>query len=172
VKFRLVAVALAVGFTVGLKRHYAEARAEDLVWILGPTSRLAGVLANTRFVFQPGEGYFSREHLFLIAKACAGINFMVAAIGMLVLALLHRVRSWASAASVLGTSLVAGYGAALVVNATRIVAALWLAAHPLVWLPFSAAEFHRLQGITVYFAGLMLLHQLARSLDRPTEPTS
>jgi len=165
VTFRLVVVALAVGIALGLKRHYADARAEDLVWILGPTSRLAGAMSGVRFVFQPGEGYFSREHLFLIAKACAGVNFMVAAFGMVTVTLLHRARSLATAAGVLGTSLLASYGAAVVVNAVRIVAALWLATHPVSML--SAGDVHRLEGIVVYFGGLVLLYGLVRRLDRP-----
>lgn len=162
-KIRFVVVALAVGIALGLKRHYADARAEDLVWILGPTSRLAGAVSGTHFVFQPGEGYVAREHLFLIAKACAGVNFIVAAFGMVTLALLHRVRSLSTAAGVLGTSLLASYGAAVVVNAVRIVAALWLAAHPVSMM--RAADVHRLEGILVYFAGLMLLYEIVRRLD-------
>lgn len=161
-KFRVVVVALAVGIALSLKRHYADARAENLSWILGPTSRLAGAMAGTRFVPLPGEGYFSREHLFLIAKACAGVNFMVAAFGMVTLALLHRARSLASAASVLGASLVASYGAAVLVNAVRIVVALWLVSHPVSML--SPADVHRLEGIAVYFGGLMLLYEIVRRL--------
>jgi len=166
VKLRLVVLAVAVLIAWGLKRHYADARAEDLAWILAPTSRLAGAMAGTTFVLQPGEGYFSREHLFVIAKPCAGINFMVAAFGMLVLALLHHVGSPASAARVLGASLVASYGAAVLVNAARIVVALWLAAHPIGSPALGAAEVHRLEGITVYFGGLVLLYELVRWLDR------
>jgi len=41
---------------------------------------------------------FPRDRLFLIGNSCAGINFMVAAFGMLMLALLHRVGSGLSAA--------------------------------------------------------------------------
>jgi exosortase K len=166
VKLRLVVLAAAVLIAWGVKRHYADARAEDLAWILAPTSRVAGALAGTTFVAQPGEGYFSREYLFLIAKPCAGVNFMVAAFGMLVLALLHRVGSLTSAAGVLGASLVASYGAAVLVNAARIVVALWLAAHPIGSFAFGAAEVHRLEGITVYFGGLVLLYELVQRLDR------
>ena len=165
-RLRLVVLAAAVLIAWGLKRHYADATADDLGWILAPTSRLAAAMAGTTFVLQPGEGYFSREHLFVIAKPCAGINFMVAAFGMLVLALLHRAGSPVSAAGVLGASLVASYGAAVLVNAVRIVVALWLAAHPIGSSAYSAAEVHRLEGITVYFGGLVLLYELVRWLDR------
>lgn len=166
-KLRVVVVALAVGVALGLKRHYADARAEDLSWILGPTSRLAGAMAGTRFMPLAGEGYFSREHLFVIAKACAGVNFMVAAFGMVTLALLHRVRSLLSAASVLAASLVASYGAAVLVNAMRIVGALWLAAHPVSVL--GSPDVHRLEGIVVYFGGLVLLYEIVRRLDEESQ---
>ena len=37
------ALAVAVLIAWGMKRHYADARADDLRWILSPTARLVGV---------------------------------------------------------------------------------------------------------------------------------
>ena len=150
----------------GLKRYYAAAGADDLWWILSPVARLVGVMTRTRFALQPGEGYFSRDRLFLIEKSCAGINFMIAAFGMLILALLHRVGSRFSAARVLSVSLLASYSAAVLVNALRIAIAMWLGAHPAALSAFSAADVHRVEGITVYFGGLVLLYELVQRLDR------
>jgi exosortase K len=166
VKVRICVVACAVLIAWGLKRHYAAARADDLWWILSPVARLVGVVARTSFTLQPGEGYFSRDRLFLIEKSCAGINFMVAAFGMLMVALLHRVGSRMSAARVLSVSLLASYSAAVLVNAVRIAIAMWLAAHPVALPAFSAADVHRVEGITVYFGGLVLLYELVQRLDR------
>ena len=148
-----------------LKRHYAEARADDLLWMLTPTAWMAGIAAGATFAFESGEGYLSREHLFLIDKSCAGINFMVAAFGMLVCALFHRVRAGLSAAQVLAVSLAASYVAAVVVNATRVAIAMWLAAHPVPMSTLSADGVHRIEGIAVYFGGLVLLHELVQALD-------
>ena len=150
----------------GLKRYYAAAGADDLWWILSPVARLVGVMTRTRFELQPGEGYFSRDRLFLIEKSCAGINFMIAAFGMLTLALLHRVGSKLSAARVLSVSLLASYSAAVLVNTVRIAIAMGLAAHPAALPAFSAADLHRVEGITVYFGGLVLLYELVQRLDR------
>src|SRR5512145_1370853 len=147
-----------------LKRHYAGARAEDLFWILAPTAQFAGVITDTAFTWQHGEGYLSRERLFLIEKSCAGVNFMLAAFGMLVFTLFHLVRTVVSGSSVLGVSLLAGFAAAVVVNAVRIAMAMWLAAHP-IGLSISSAALHRLEGILVYFGGLMLLYEAAQRLD-------
>jgi exosortase K len=121
------------------------------------------------FVMQPGEGYFSRERLFLIEKSCAGVNFMIAAFVMLVVALAHRARSGAAAAGVLGVlgvSLVASYSAAVVVNTLRITVAMWLGARPAVFSGFSASDVHRIEGIIVYFVGLVLLYEVVQRLDR------
>ena len=164
-KTKLVVLALALVIAWALKSHYAAARADDLLWILTPTTRIVGVVTGADFSLQAGEGYFSRERMFLIEKSCAGVNFMIAAFAMLVVALFHRVRSAVSAAGVLGVSLAVGYAAAVVVNAARIAVAMWLAAHPGA-LFIGAADVHRLEGITVYFGGLVLLYEVVQRLDR------
>jgi exosortase K len=162
----LAAVALVVW---GMKRHYAGARAEDLWWILSPTARLAGAITGTRFAFQPGEGFLSPERLFLIEKSCAGINFMIAAFGMSACVLSRRVGSGLSGACALGASLIASYAAAVPVNAVRITIAMWLAAHSLTPAGLSAGQIHRLEGIAVYFGGLVLLYELLQRFDRPAK---
>jgi exosortase K len=164
-KTRLAFATIAILMAWGLKRHYADARADDLAWILSPTARLVSATTGETFVMQPGEGYFSRERLFLIEKSCAGVNFMIAAFAMLILALLHCVESRVEAMRVLGASLLASYAAAVLVNAVRIIVAMWLAAHPAALSSFSAADVHRVEGITVYFAGLVLLYELVQRLD-------
>jgi len=161
---RLLVVAAAMLTAWGLKRHYSDASADDLWWILAPTARLVGVVTGVTFTLQPGEGYFSREQLFLIEKSCAGINFLVAAFGMLVFALFQRVRSTTSAACLVGVSVLASYVSAVVVNAARIAVALWLAAHPAALPRFDPADVHRVEGIIVYFGGLVLLYELVKGV--------
>jgi exosortase K len=162
---KLAAAMAALLIAWALKQHYSDARADDLLWILTPTAQLVSVMTGSPFTLQPGEGYLSRERLFLIEKSCAGVNFMVAAFGMMVITLFHRARTAVSAGSVVAVSLMAGYTAALVVNAFRIAMAMWLAAHP-VALSISSAAVHRLEGILVYFGGLMLLYEAVQRLDR------
>jgi exosortase K len=169
-KTRFCVLVMAAVVAWGLKQHYSGARADDLWWMLSPTARLVGVTTGTAFVVVPGEGYFSRDRLFLIEKSCAGINFMVAAFGMLVFARLHRVQSGMSAAQVLVVSLVASYSAAVIVNTVRISIAVWLAGHPATLSMFSAEDVHRVEGIAAYFGGLVLLHELVQRLDRGAIP--
>jgi len=163
---KVLAIAGALIIAWALKRYYADARADDLLWILTPTTRIVGVVTGADFTLQSGEGYFSRERMFLIEKSCAGINFMIAAFVMLVFALFSRVRSVSWGAGVLAMSSAAGYAAAVVVNAVRIVVAMWLAAHPGAIPSIDAADLHRLEGIVVYFGGLVLLYEVVQRLDR------
>jgi exosortase K len=86
---RVATLAVAAAALFALKRHYSTATVEDLRWILWPTSHLAGLATGTEFEFQAGEGYLSRERLFLIEKSCAGVNFMIAALGMVAFGLSH-----------------------------------------------------------------------------------
>lgn len=158
----LVIVALVVW---GLKRHYSDARADELGWILSPTAQLVSLVSGTPFVLAPGEGYVSHERLFLIEKSCAGINFMAAAFAMLVFTLFRRVTSTVSSVGVLVGSLLAAYLAAVLVNTTRIAVALWLSGRPLAASSLTASDLHRFEGIVVYFAGLTLLYEVARQFD-------
>ena len=149
-----------------MKRYYSGAGADDLRWILGPTARLAGGTAGVSFVTEPGAGYLSRERLFLIEKSCAGLNFMIAAFVMLTFTFRRRVTSFSSGAVVLAGSVLIAYSAAVIVNAARITIALWLMAHPLAVSRLTPAQSHRVEGITVYFTGLVLLHELVIQVQR------
>jgi exosortase K len=149
-----------------LKRYYADARVDDLRWILDPTTRGVAALTGARFEWDAGQGYFCRERLFVIAKVCAGINFLIAAFGLTAWMLARRVVSVASLVAVLAVSLLTAYAAAVVVNAARISVALWLAAHPGDQAWMTAAQAHRVDGIAFYFGGLLLLYAFLIRFER------
>jgi exosortase K len=165
----LLLVALA---TWAMKRYYADASVDELQWILGPTATFVTALTRVPFEWEPGQGYLSRERLFVIAKACAGINFMIAAFGMVAVVRGRRVRSCRAAAGVLLMCVLASYSAAVCVNAARITIAMWLAAHPVGFAGMTAAQLHRVEGIACYFGGLVLLYQLVQYVDRGSECAS
>src|SRR5262245_12119568 len=167
-KTKLCVLAVVALVAFGLKRHYADASTDALSWILTPTAHLVSLVTGVAFAAVPGEGYFSAERMFLIEKACAGVNFMIAAFAMVAFMLVtpgpkNRTRP---TLLVLGASLVISYAAAVIVNTVRIVIAMWLAAHPLQLFALSAGDIHRLEGIVVYFGGLLLLYALVQRVDR------
>jgi exosortase K len=165
-KTKLGVLAVVALVAYGLKRHYAVASSDALSWILTPTAQLVSLVTGVAFTAVPGEGYLSAERMFLIEKACAGVNFMIAAFAMVVSAQLHRVRSVPAGVAIVGMSALVSYAAAVIVNAVRIVIAMWLAAHRAPLSSLTAAEVHRLEGVVVYFLGLLLLYVLVQRLDR------
>jgi hypothetical protein len=76
------------------------------------------------------------------------------------------VRSAGTSVQVFGVSLLASYCAAVVVNAVRISVAMWLAGRPAGLSAFSPADVHRVEGIAVYFGGLVLLYEIVQRFDR------
>ena len=146
----------------GIKRHYARADVADLAWILKPVASLTELVTGATFEWEAGSGYLCRERLFVIAKPCAGVNFLLAAFGMVGFLLSEGVRSIRAGAGLAAISLVLAYLAAVSANTLRIAVALALAAHPsnVSWL--TAGRVHRLEGVGVYFGMLVLLHLLVQ----------
>lgn len=148
------------------KRFYAGAGAEDLGWVLGPTATLTGWLVGGRFVHEAAYGWVDGRLGFAIVPACAGVNFLLVAFGVLgcVLALgeQHLGRR-------LGRLAVAGmlsYALTLGANTVRLALAVaWHASRPdLGWL--TEARWHRIEGVAVYVAALLAAHELAAAWRR------
>jgi exosortase K len=156
----LAATALAM---FALKRHYSTAEVEDLRWILWPTSTLVALVSGSAFEFERGAGYLSRECLFVIEKSCAGLNFMIAALGMTGFSLSRDAGRARPGAWIVVQSVALSYLAAVVVNTLRILVAIWLGSADLASGFWTAPRIHRLEGIAVYFGGLMVLNQMARA---------
>jgi exosortase K len=165
----LAVIALAMW---GIKRHYASADVADLSWMLKPVARLTALVTGATFEWEAGSGYLCRERFFVIAKPCAGVNFLLAAFGMVGFLLSERVRSLRTGAGLAAVSLVLAYLTALFANTLRISVALAIAAHASYsgWL--SAGRVHRVEGVAVYFGMLVLLHLLMKRFAPSQEGVS
>lgn len=169
--WRAIAAGAMTLAMLGLKRHYAQASVESLAWIMAPTAKLVSLAGGVHFDLERGAGYISREHLFVIAKPCAGINFMVAALGMLGFSSSSRVRDPGTCAGAVVASLLLAYLASVLVNSARILVAIEVGSRAWGSAFWTAARVHRAEGIVTYFGGLVLLHaavsRVLPLLDRP-----
>jgi exosortase K len=148
------------------KRGYAAAGVAELGWILAPTARLAGWLVGGHFELEADYGFVDPALRFAIVPACAGVNFLLSALGVLgaVLALGEP-----RPARRAGRLLMAGahaYTTAIAANAVRIALAVaWHLRQPdLGWL--TAARWHRIEGVAVYLLALIVVHELATAWRR------
>jgi exosortase K len=140
-----------------LKYHYSHASAEDLRWMLAPTTWLTSLFVAGEFTFQAGQGYLSREHSVLISPACAGVNFMVVALLSLALGYSAHFAGVRRRARWLAISVGLAYLTTLLVNGLRIGLSVVLGhlATRVTGLTFQSV--HRLLGIFIYLAGLLSL---------------
>jgi exosortase K len=151
---QLIVVALCA---LALKFHYSTASPDQLRWILAPTTVLVELLSGVSFKFESYAGYMSGDHTFVIAAACAGVNFLITSFLMLSLRTLWTNRGQIISWRIIPVSVLYAYLTTLVANTVRICLALRLRELPreIGWL--DANQLHRLEGIVIYFGFLLLL---------------
>jgi len=150
-----------------LKRFYSRASAGDLAWILAPTARIVGWLRGETLVPGPA-GWAAPDGSYVIAPACAGVNFLIVAFAVSVLGFSHRPGSPVRRLGWWVGSLIGAWTLTVAVNTCRILAAVDLyRLGPVAGLTPEAA--HRLLGIGIYLGALW---GLFAGLDRATGGSS
>ena len=160
---RLAQVVVVLLVALRLKQYYSAASVNQLRWILAPTTMLVSLVSGESFQFESYAGYMTSDHTFVVAAACAGVNFLITAFLMLSLRKLWVKRSAEAAETgkvswrFIPTAALVAYLATLVANAVRITIALQLQRTPPQIGGLSRGELHRFEGIFVYFGFLLLL---------------
>lgn len=150
---------VASGVALGVKFTLAGAAVEDLRWLLAPTSWLTSLITGYRFVWEAGVGFLSTTAHFSIVSACAGVTFFSVALGLLLFHALTRPR-------LVPFALCGAFVATVLANAVRLVGCVWL--HVEHWRvgTLSEPELHRLIGLAVYTASLVMLALLVGGRSR------
>lgn len=146
-----------------LKYHYSTAGAHELQWMLWPLAWLTQTLSGLDFIRADTGDWINLDNNVAIVKSCAGVNFMI--LSLLVYA--RRMQPRVSAAGTTGRllpltagcvilCLAAAWGAALLVNTLRIIAAIYLYQQEIAFANFSMEQIHRVAGVLIYFPALWL----------------
>lgn len=164
------ALLVAAAAAYALKRFYSTATAADLRLVLAPTAWLVEVAGGHRFDWT-SAGYLCGEARFLIAPACAGVNFLIVAFVALVAGFVRPSRPPWQNAVVLVASAAAACAATLVANAVRILVAIPLWTRGVSVAGVGGAALHELVGVAVFLGMLLLLWAAARRLaSAPASP--
>jgi len=142
---------------LALKQYYSTATANELRWILAPTTFIVELLSGRSFTFESYTGYMSSDHTFVIAVPCAGVNFLITAFVMLALRRLWQGRFESVSWRALPISMATAYVTTVIANAVRICVALEIQRRSFEVSGLTGNQLHRLEGIVVYFGFLMLL---------------
>jgi exosortase K len=151
---QLAAAVIAVAVVIAGKTAYRDASADELAMFLAPTARAVSFATGARFDREPA-GWVDRNDRFVIAPACAGVHFALAAWLALVIGWLGAIASWRDLARRLALAVGIAYVATLAVNTVRIVVAIQLHEGDL-------DAMHELEGTAVYLGGLIAVCALAR----------
>jgi exosortase K len=159
-------VVLLCAFT--LKLCYSTASANQLRWILAPTTAMVERVSGTAFEFESHAGYMSADRRFLIAPSCAGVNFLITAFLMLSIRKLLSGRARNIAWVFIPAAFLVAYVVTLVANTARISLALRLHRMPaeIGWL--NSDQLHRFEGIFVYFGFLLMLFVISEKMSSGT----
>ncbi len=147
----------------GIKWFTSRAGADDLVWILAPTARLASALSCVDFERELRAGWVSHEARMILGPGCSGMNFMIIAFSTFFFSYVARLRpslrwGW------LGASLVASYLLTVTANAVRVVAAIHLHRVDMYGQIVTPERAHRLAGVVIYCSSLLLAFLAAERL--------
>lgn len=165
-RWQLVGVALALAVVVAGKQLYRTATAADLAFILAPTAQLVSWVSGGNFVYELGPGWVDPHIGFIIAPACSGVNFALAAFLALSLGSWSQMTSPRGVASRIAIAAALAYLATLVVNTIRIAIAIAMHRGTIDIGGWDREELHRIEGIVVYLAGLLAVYAIARGIER------
>ncbi len=152
-----------LAIAAALKFYYASTNVDGLRWVLAPTTWLVEFISGMRFTFESNAGYMSSDHTFLIAASCSGINFLITAFLMLSLWKLWKSHNGNMEWHFLPLAIFYAYLTTIIANATRISIALNMRDIDPATIGLSLEQFHRLEGIVVYFGFLIALFFLSES---------
>lgn len=146
--------ALTAAIALALKAHYSVASARDLRWILAPTAAVVGWLRHEPLRFDAALGWVPDDPHFVIAPACAGVNFMILAFSASVVGFAGRFATVRARCAWLLAMLIGAYVLTIAVNAVRIVIAVALYDADLQHGWLTPERVHRLAGAVIYLGAL------------------
>ena len=147
-----------------LKRHYSMASADELRWILQPVGWLVNGWDRLPYAWESGIGLVRADQRITIAPACAGVNFLIMAYGLMVFAFLHHQRTLVRRAAWLAGAFVAAYAVSIMTNAARIVLAITLYDADVDWGALTPERMHTIAGIAVYSGALGLYYAVLQRI--------
>ncbi len=147
-----------------MKYHYSIAQAEHLKWILAPTAALVESITGYLFYFEPDTGYINHDLRIIIAPACAGVNFLIAAFCMSFFCGSFKIPGFKNKCFWLIVCAASVYMGTIFVNAVRIWISIATIAADLHAGWFTPQRVHRMSGVLIYFFFLNVFYHIIQKI--------
>jgi exosortase K len=136
---------------------------------LGPTAALVEIVSGIfsigcGFVFESNTGYINHELRIIVAPACAGVNFLIAAFCMGLFSGLFKIPGFYSKLSWLAGCAAAAFLVTICVNAIRILISIDMITSDFHAGWFTPERVHRMAGILIYFFFLMIFYHIIQKI--------
>jgi exosortase K len=154
----IIFILLVIIIAFGLKHHYSQASVDRLNWILAPTVELVEQLSGITFEKEAYSGFISRSHRIIIAKSCAGVNFLIIAFCMLIFSRIRAVKPVGAKILLFIKSILTAYLLAIIVNALRIILGIYLFDADIYGGLLTREMLHRIEGTAIYFIFLCFVY--------------
>jgi len=148
----------------GLKYHYSIAHADNLKWILAPTTALVETITGHLFNLETSTGYINHNLQIVIAPACAGVNFLIAAFCMIVFSGIFKIYGFKNKCIWLAGCAASAYIATICVNAVRIWVSIATISADIHAGWFTPQRIHRISGILIYFFFLSVFYLIIQKI--------
>ena len=157
---KILMIILSLTIAWGLKYHYSHSRADDLDWMLGPTSSLVQIVSGMSFEKTENTGYVDHDNGIIIAPSCSGINFMIIAFCLSIYSGLKKAENMYSSLRWIILSITISYSCTVIVNTFRILLSIYSFKTGVLQVWLSWETVHLLEGILVYFVFLLIYYSL------------
>lgn len=167
----LVLIFFVLALLYSMKLHYSMASVNELDWILFPTTKLVEGITGIHFQKEAFTGYVNWDVQVIIAKSCAGINFMIVLLAMFVIIIVKQpnspMKKWVS----LPLLCIISYVITIFANAIRIIFSIYcfqlnIFSH---WL--TRERFHHITGILFFFTFLSIIYHFSWGVITPKKNT-
>jgi exosortase K len=170
----IIFILFAIIIAFGLKYHYSQASVDHLNWILAPTVELVEQLSGITFEHEAYTGFISKTHRIIIAKSCAGVNFLIIAFCMLIFSRVRLAKPVGAKIILFIKSIITAYFLAIIVNTLRIILAIYLFNADIYGGWLTREMLHRIEGTAIYFIFLCFLYfvLVPRQSTKDGKPTA
>lgn len=163
----IISYLMILSIAILLKYHYHIATTNDLDWILKPTAELVSMILNKPFINESLTGYTNWEYHIIIAKSCAGINFLITAFCMVTVTPAIGSGTLKRNFRFILNRLFVVYLLTILVNTLRIIISIFQLNADIYSNWITREGLHRFTGIIIFFTALSLLHLISSKASSP-----
>lgn len=149
-----------------IKIFYNSCNNEQLLFVLTPATKIVEVFTGMNFHFDSSSGYVDLSSGIIIGKSCAGLNFLIIVMCMLIFSFLKDFTSVKSKTAAFLLLIVSSYVITVLVNSFRIVSSILILNMALLNDVFGKDTVHKATGVLFYFFFLILSYYMASKFIR------